>query len=93
MGFFQKIRNKIEDGVKDMTSLQNGLIVQHPGPDKDIIVYSKKDSDADVINVIQGMNSESDLKFIEIHNQICEVSQLARLGLTTFIIETLTKRK
>lgn len=84
MGFFKKIKTKLEDTLDDLATIEHALILENP--DK-IILYQKVELEGD--NVAYMCDEKLSPEVLELFNEVCSASSEARTGIARFIVESI----
>lgn len=78
MNFFEKIRNKLGDSIKDKSSIEHALIRRNNGKDE-LIIYRKQELDGDCVNY-QG-TEEIEPELIKAFNESFQAAVISRNGI------------
>lgn len=84
MGYFEDLKNKLEDKLTDFTTIEHVLILE----DSNAFIYRFQQTAGDSLSFVG--NGPIDPEYFSFFNQTFSASVEARTSLSRFIIECLT---
>ncbi|WP_215225705.1 hypothetical protein [Echinicola shivajiensis] len=84
MNFFEKIKNKLEDSIKDKSSIEHALIQRNNGKDE-LLIYRKQGLDGDCVNYQSSEKIATEL--IKAFNESFQASVISRNAIIRAAIE------
>ena len=87
MGFFNELKEKIEEKVSDLTTLEHAMF-SNEGEGGKLLVYRYQQFDGDNMNMVDE-KLELSADQLEQFNKLFEASMISRQAITKFLIQTI----